>query len=448
MVGMRSLLKMESVMPNAWRHIGAAFAIAGVSAALSACQDLTKVSAPDVVPPKALDTPTGALTREAGAISTFSAGYSSAVLWGGMISDEFTDIEGIVANAEDGRQLPDGGNGLNRYPYGRLSAARLNALVAIAALQRYNPTPPSRIGELFALIGTVEAAMAENLCAGVRLSSVVDGTPVAGTPLTSQALLQRALADFDSAAAYAVDSAPIVAFARVGHGRVLLDLARYGDAATAVAGAPTGFAYQANYSVAANQLNQLGYSLVNQFVAVSDREGQNGLNFVSANDPRVQTTSMGVSSGDGITPDYVLTSYINNLAVPITVASGVEARLIEAEAALAAHDAVAWLSDLNALRADAAETGVSGLAPLADPVTDTGRVSLMFRERAFWLFATDHRQGDLRRLIRQYGRGAETVFPTGPYKGGQGGTYGTDVTFPVFGDLANTSVPECLDRNP
>ncbi len=429
-------------MLQACRSAGVALAIT----ALSACQDLTKVSAPDIVPPNALNTPTGALTREAGAITTFSTAYSFATLMGGMIGDEFTDIESVTANSEDGRTLPDAATTSDRYPYGQLSAARVNALAAITALQRYNPTPPSLIGELFALLGTTETALAENMCAGVRLSTVADGAPVEGTPLTGPELLQRALADFDSAAAYAGDSARIAAFARVGHGRVLLDMARFSDAATAVAGVPTAFTYQTTYSVAANQLNELASFFAFPAAAVSDREGQNGLDFVSANDPRVPITSMGIG-GDGITPDYVLTNYVNNLAVPITVASGVEARLIEAEAALAAHDAVTWLADLNALRADAAETGVSGLAPLVDPVTDTGRVSLTFRERAFWLFATDHRQGDLRRLIRQYGRGAETVFPTGPYKGGQGGTYGPDITFPVSGDLPNSNLPECLNRD-
>ena len=45
------------------------------------------------------------------------------------------------------------------------------------------------------------------------------------------------------------------------------------------------------------------------------------------------------------------------------------------------------------------------LAALADPGTPAAREDLMFRERAFWLFGTGHRLGDMRRMIRQYGRG-------------------------------------------
>jgi hypothetical protein len=69
----------------------------------------------------------------------------------------------------------------------------------------------------------------------------------------------------------------------------------------------------------------------------------------------------------------------------------------------------------------------------------------MFRERAFWLFGTGHRLGDLRRLVRQYGRGSETVFPTGNYF--KGGLYGTDVNIPVpFEERNNPNFTGCLDR--
>ncbi len=57
---------------------------------------------------------------------------------------------------------------------------------------------------------------------------------------------------------------------------------------------------------------------------------------------------------------------------------------------------------------------------LTDPGTDPARVDLIFRERAFWLFSTGHRVGDMRRLIKFYNRPAESVFPTGAWhKGGQ-----------------------------
>jgi hypothetical protein len=111
----------------------------------------------------------------------------------------------------------------------------------------------------------------------------------------------------------------------------------------------------------------------------------------------------------------------------------VEARLIEAEAALQT-DPVAALTILNALRSNAALLTLRGYAanslpPLTLQPTAAGQVDQLFKERAYWLFLTSHRLGDMRRLIHQYQRAPESVFPTGSYF--KGGTYGTDVNSPV-----------------
>ena len=55
--------------------------------------------------------------------------------------------------------------------------------------------------------------------------------------------------------------------------------------------------------------------------------------------------------------------------------------------------------------------------------------------------------GDLRRLIRQYGRNSESIFPTGAWF--KGGVYGSDVNFPVpFSENNNPSFTACTDRAP
>ena len=105
--------------------------------------------------------------------------------------------------------------------------------------------------------------------------------------------------------------------------------------------------------------------------------------------------------------------------------TGIEARVIEAEAALQGSNLTLWLQKLNDARAT-----VTGLAPLTDPGTPAGRVDLTFRERAFWFYLTAHRLGDLRRLVNQYGRAKESVYPTGAYHK-QGLTRGTQATLIV-----------------
>ena len=123
-----------------------------------------------------------------------------------------------------------------------------------------------------------------------------------------------------------------------------------------------------------------------------------------------------------------------------------EARLIEAEAALAAGNTVLFLQKLNEARASR-----TGLAPLTLPATTAAQVDLLFRERGFWMYGTGHRLGDLRRLVRQYRRGAETVFPTGAYHKG-GGQYGPRVNLPVPFDENNNPAfakagGQCIDDN-
>ena len=109
------------------------------------------------------------------------------------------------------------------------------------------------------------------------------------------------------------------------------------------------------------------------------------------------------------------------------------------------------LATLNALRAatGAGSGGIAGLAPLTAAASAAAGVDQLFRERAFWLFSRGHRLGDLRRLVRQYSRPANTVFPSGAFQ--KGGVYGSDVNFPIpQAESNNPNVPAgqtCLDRN-
>ncbi|MEO6447568.1 MAG: hypothetical protein ABIZ91_07620 [Gemmatimonadaceae bacterium] len=128
----------------------------------------------------------------------------------------------------------------------------------------------------------------------------------------------------------------------------------------------------------------------------------------------------------------------------VSISDGIEARMIEAEAQLKAGNTAGALATLNAARAT-----VSGPAPLVDAGSDVARVNQLFRERAFWFFSRGHRVGDLRRLIRQYGRTEAMVFPTGAWH--KGGNYGTDVNFPIpQAEENNPNVPKgqsCIDRS-
>jgi len=83
---------------------------------------------------------------------------------------------------------------------------------------------------------------------------------------------------------------------------------------------------------------------------------------------------------------------------------------------------------------------------LADPGTTDGRVRLHFDERAWWLYATGHRLGDLRRMIRHYGYAEDDVFPTGTHF--KGSDYGNQVVFPIpEPETNNPNFTGCLNMS-
>ena len=405
-----------------------------------ACSNLTDVAAPDVVQLSSLDNAAGAEALRVGSVSAFALMYAGAeqgqITISGALADEFYNAAtGAIALAEaDLRSVPEPSIA---YPYRMLQRSRLDARRAVAALEQFAPAARAKIAEQFALAGYTEIFLGENMCSGIPLGEIVDGNPLYGDPLSTDELFARAVADFDSAIVYAADSMRLLGLAQVGRGRALLNRGLFAAAALGVATVATPYTYSLQYSAA--QPNGV-FTVINtsRYITVSDREGVNGLDFRSARDPRVPTTLVGKGL-DGVTDLYLFARYAS-VTSPVVLASGTEARLIGAEAALRAGDASGALQILNAQRAT-----VPGLAPLPLEPTPDAQVDQLFRERAFWLFATGHRQGDLRRLVRQYSRAPSSVFPTGPYKTGQ--RYGTDVTFaPDGSQLANARYPGCANR--
>jgi hypothetical protein len=397
--------------------------------------------------------------------SGLGAWDNSLILSTSTLSDEFmhsylnglSNIDARFTSGLDAPRFDEVDNTIQA-----LLAAHSSLELAVAPLAKFEPTGGQwKVGEAYALIGYDELFMAEGYCAGVTLSQAEpQGGFIYGVPMTTDSLLALAEAHFDSALtnAHGIDTA--AALAGVGLGRVRLDRGRVADAAKAVTSVATGFAYNAEYEhtrfdntppadLYAMFLPATGIGSECASWNVADREGGNGLNFVSAQDPRLvidstlaQTCNWKILS-IGPAPYYYPTKFGDPTSTGlIPLATGVEARLIEAEAALSGGNIGMWTDDLNALRAAAPSTYLalaSGMSPLTDDSSTaagaTERVDVLFRERAFWLFGTGTRLGDLRRLVRQYGRDQSTVFPTGPYPNGHSSrlpdplpNYGTDVT--------------------
>lgn len=350
------------------------------------------------------------------------------VAWGGLFADEWAHAETFPTRLEVDRRAIGASNSQLDALFASLKFARTALEFETARLLSVSPTDP-QIAHLRALTGYVYVGLAEAFCSGVPLDDPNTGHTTSDLFALAEGSFMQAL------------GGPIVpphdGLARMGVARARLGRGDLTGAVAFAAQVPTGFTYATAHSPAAGFENWV-FSLngLQRRFALADREGGNGLPFRSAVDARLPWVSGGLGF-DGFTPYFNALKY-TSLSDPVVFASGTEARLIEAEAALRNGNASGALAILNALRAAAP------LPALPDPGTAVAREDLLFSERAFWLFATGSRLGDVRRLIAQYGRTEAGVFPTGMHH--KGGPYGTDANFPVPMAARGPSYSGCTDR--
>jgi len=437
-----------------------------------ACQpsEILDVTDPDIINPSDVQSAAGANPGRVGAIGRLTAATSGGsgsseglFLLSGLLADEWINGDSFIYRQQVDQRVITIDNTFLLDVDRMLQRSRLSAEQATQLLKQFNPNgPASDVAEMYFVEAYVENTIGEHYCNGLIFSDVVNGVEQYGSPITDAAAYARALAHADSGLALitgttAADTKIKNALSVV-KGRILTNLNRQAEAATAVAGIPTSFSYVNLHGQTTLDNAIWSYNNVARRYTISNNEGGNGLNFATANDPRVPSCLGGdtkcVANGvtlktrdDGTIPVTVQLVWPTRDA-SVSIASGIEARMYEAEAAYKAGNNTLFIQKLNQART---EGGVAGLAAnLTDPGSSTAREDLLFREKAFWLFGRGYRVGDMRRLIRQYGRSATSVFPTGAWH--KGGNYGTDVNFPV--PQAETNNPNltgvtntCIDRN-
>lgn len=351
-----------------------------------------------------------------------------------------------------------------KFLFQQLQNIRVNTREGIGALKKYAPDAPnSMTGHLYAIEAFSQVLLAEFFCSGIPLTMLNFESGYTPTrAFTTAEVYQNSLYLLDTALALSVDSTRITHFVNLVRARVYLNIGDYKSAALAISQVPTTYQYILTYSTASPT------DFANAPI-VGDYKGQNGLPFRTSHDARITTITN--TTGD------IVTSKLGSVA-PISISTGVEARLIEAEDKLHRGDINGWLKLLNDLRT----TGVfsvtpdpvnpliidtvwtqgsgailfmgqspsfPGLRPLSDPGSDSARVSLLFRERAYWLYLTGHRQGDLRRLVRNYQRPEYVVYPSGPWGAKGFVSYGTIVNLPtpVEEQERNRLYHGCINRD-
>jgi starch-binding outer membrane protein, SusD/RagB family len=432
--------------PASWRRPAALLLTLALVLPAAACDSLLEVDDPDVLKPDQLNDASAIPTRLAGAILDFQIAFNgnfnnALTIAQGLFTDEYINSETFEDRVGvDMRIIDRNDNQIILYLYSSLHVARASAEQTIDLIEEFEPDHED-LPLLHSLQGFSEIFLAESFCSGVPISRPDGAQIVFGEPRTTSEVFDDAVVEFD--AALAEDAAYHTA--SVGKARALLNLGRLADAAAAVANVPTSFVdFVRHSSTTPAQENALWSMATNGRISVANNEAGVGLPFRAANDPRVPWLDTGTTGFDESTPLY-LQLVSPEIDSDVVLASGVEARLIEAEAALQAGDRATFFARHNAARA------TEDLAPLTDTGQTTAQlVDLHFRERAFWFYSTGHRLGDMRRLLRQYGRTAANVFPSGSYF--KGGAYGQAVNFPIpveEDNNPNTSplTQGCLDRN-
>jgi starch-binding outer membrane protein, SusD/RagB family len=432
--------------------------------ALTGCDldRLLEVEDPDVALPETVEGEAALPAVHAHAITEFAVAYvgnpatgtEGQILISGLLADEFIHSGTFDTRESIDRRIAEETNPHVGTTFRNLHRARIAGERATDLFTRFGPNT-ARHAEVMNLVGYTYLMLAENYCSGVPFSRIDDaGQSHFGEPETTTQVFQRAVAQFEAAQSVANTAGSVTQqnLARLGRGRALLGLGQYAAAAAAVADVPTDFEYVVWHSEGSARQNNGVWVLNNNGGrwSVPDREGENGLPFRSegdldgvVQDPRIPVGQVGLAQRSALRArgEHWAQLRYPERASPTILARGEEARLIEAEAALNRGNSGAYLPILNTLRADV------GLGALSDPGTPAARVDQFFQERAYWMWLTSRRLGDLRRMMWDYDRTQDQIFPIGSHHRA-GAPYGTDTNLPIpFDELNNPLSALCLTRD-
>lgn len=427
-----------------------------------ACSSITDMQLPDgTESPAMYNNREGAVRLTQSAERWLSAAVSSYIVTAGLLTDELTYLA-TDANATDGTDRREIGNNTRSPVDETLHTLRAYARQARGVVSKYVSGETSAWqAQLLIYEAYAEILLADGWCSGIPLSTLdFEGDWTYRSGSTTEEVYEHAIQLLDSAYERDGNNPEIQNAAALLKARALLAMGKYTEAGLIAQGIDPKHSYKIriafdNYVVEGESAAPFRYNrFVNQ-ASISDKEGVNGLPFLTSRDPRTEAVQVAAGRNANTIYAWFPAKYITSDSSDFILTSGIEARLILAEVALKDNDYHQFSTILNSLRTNgtysATDTtyssdntevidtlwnagigGFTGLGPLIDPGSLDGRLRLIFAERASWLFATGSRQGDLRRLVRNYGWSSEDVYPTGIYQGpGFNDSYGTDTFFRI-----------------
>ena len=457
------------ILTHRFRRAGrlSAMALAGLAVGACSIQDsLLEQQQPQVIKPSDVQNATGAIAIYNGVLGRLRTSLNGGDVntesiwnWSGLMTDEFKVGDTFSQRIDADQRNTQDNDGVLTTIYNKVQQSRGYARDAINSLNSYAPSETSKIAEMYLVMGIMEATLGQDFCNGIPLGETINGVPEYTKPLTNVEVFNQAIARYDSALALLTGTAAQTVYVRnatlIAKARAQVALGQFAAAATTVAGIPTAYTYLITYSqqTQSNEWWTMASSS-KRYITGDTVDGsasfKNALPFHSAGDPRVKSIRTTSKAFDTITPYDSLGNWGREDA--ISLVNGLDARLIEAEAQLNLKTPAGWTSMmtiLNALRTAPPKYGnltIAAMTPLAVPTSQVEAENLFFREKAFWQYGRGERLSDLRRLVRQYGRGAETVFPTGSFH--KGGSYGTRVALPVpDAEKSNPNFTGCLNKD-
>lgn len=417
-----------------------AFVLASNAAcSLDAITDVGDISEGSRIDTEVIESFEGAKFVYNGLILQFREYLAQEALTVARFTDELSLLPNYPQTSLDDRMGRSTTGGVVNYvqstaPFQKAQTTRVHAEQALQLLKKYGAGKSDEMqAHSYAILGFTHLMLADNYCSGIPLSTSLWGgefTPSHGYPTDS--LYERAVTIFDKGLELEVEKGSTRAMLLVGKARALNSLGKYEEASHAamdMTPADSTSLYYGSRSTTdggASHSSFVSSSILDTArYIVKNSKGVNGLIWladdVASQDTRVRVTTL----ANGAFATLVRPVYFAN-DFYLAIAQWSEAKLIEAEYYLSVNDVTGWLNAINEVRSRYKTYSGIPLADTTDPGTEDSRVDLLFRERAYTNYLAGRRLGDLRRLVRQYGRSPETVFPMGISEGRDLTTYASN----------------------
>ena len=375
--------------------------------ALAACSNILEVQFPGRIPADQTNDPSLAPVLARSVVSDLECAYNNYSGGAATQSDEYESSNGNVPGRNWGERTINadeddyvlGPCDTNSYfgMHTTLHTARLQAEDIGARLAGWTdaqvPGRANLIAKVKAYNGFPYLFMGESFC-----QVAFDKGPIS-PPITALTLAETKFTEA-VAAAQAAGNTDMLNLSRVGLARAKLDLKKYAEAASVAALVPVGYVKNVDRGTeSSRRYNKIYFFMTsNGYFVVSQDLRPGG----PAADPRLLVFNTGHGAFNPGTVSWQTSKYAS-LSSPIRLASGIEARLIQAEGLAETGNVAGAMALVNAGRADA------GLGPVS-ATTTAAAVTIILKERQAELaFEGGHRLADL--LRRNL-----------PWKGAQGST--------------------------